>query len=514
MTSESTIPHPPRHRWAKRVVLAMVVLVIALLGSFWLWNYTATKRLEAAIADIKSRGEPWEPADFRLPPIPANENIAAGLLDASARLTLPSSQSVRLGELRDIPYSPDERDEVQAILVSQTAALTLTREALARPSVNWNADPATWSSPSYRWSVSRDLHGLLAAQALLHHHQGRHDLAIEHLDLLLTFGDATLEDGPLLQMLLATAAHSMATDCLMKILPDLAIGNAPGQVPPQRLRQLIAHLLDDARAFNRARYSIHFERAISDINLQTSPGGAIPRSSPLKKLSNVPPMMTSARLDIIQFYNQVHAATSAQDWPTFARKLPTLTTGHKSHVSIGTLLTSLLLPSIQRSHELFYRTIADRRMAAIAIALRLHALDHATPPATLHALVPHYLPSLPDDPFAHPGTPLQLATDHNNPRLYSVGLNTTDDGGLHQPEGITNQIKIEHRLRQPDMIFYLHRHPRPAPEPQSPKNQHGEEWTPDEEDASNFPTTTPAPTQPTTPTPAKVINDPPPHRRP
>jgi hypothetical protein len=90
------------------------------------------------------------------------------------------------------------------------------------------------------------------------------------------------------------------------------------------------------------------------------------------------------------------------------------------------------MPSLERAAELTFRAIAERRMAALGLAIRLYEIDHGQRPETLDALVPEYLPGLPRDPFAAADRPIGYLRDDPQPRLYSVGANGVDEGGTYQ----------------------------------------------------------------------------------
>jgi hypothetical protein len=85
------------------------------------------------------------------------------------------------------------------------------------------------------------------------------------------------------------------------------------------------------------------------------------------------------------------------------------------------------MPAIETAtlqHE-YVRGSRDAILAAIA--LELYRRRHGGWPATLDALVPSLLPSVPVDRFT--GQPLRYRIIDGMPRLYSVGANLTDDAG-------------------------------------------------------------------------------------
>ena len=78
--------------------------------------------------------------------------------------------------------------------------------------------------------------------------------------------------------------------------------------------------------------------------------------------------------------------------------------------------------SQERPLDQVYRDLAQQRLAATAVAIRLYQRDHGRRPSALSELVPDYLSSVPSDPGLADDTPLGYWQDHEPPLLYSVGL--------------------------------------------------------------------------------------------
>jgi hypothetical protein len=70
---------------------------------------------------------------------------------------------------------------------------------------------------------------------------------------------------------------------------------------------------------------------------------------------------------------------------------------------------------------------ALRRILAARLAVRAYTLRQGRPPASLSALVPNYLPSVPQDPFAPASLVCRVV--HGKPLVYSRGPDGDDDGG-------------------------------------------------------------------------------------
>ena len=62
------------------------------------------------------------------------------------------------------------------------------------------------------------------------------------------------------------------------------------------------------------------------------------------------------------------------------------------------------------------------------LALQAYRMEHGAFPTTLTALVPAYLPEIPDDPFARAGS-LHYRLYGQKYLLYSIGPDGKDDGG-------------------------------------------------------------------------------------
>jgi hypothetical protein len=73
------------------------------------------------------------------------------------------------------------------------------------------------------------------------------------------------------------------------------------------------------------------------------------------------------------------------------------------------------------------QTSVNNRLLAVTLALRAYELDHGSYPPALAALVPAYLPEIPNDPFT--SGPLRYRAVANTYVLYSVGPDGIDDGG-------------------------------------------------------------------------------------
>lgn len=91
-------------------------------------------------------------------------------------------------------------------------------------------------------------------------------------------------------------------------------------------------------------------------------------------------------------------------------------------------LNDLLLPSLGRVPEAMARNDARITQASTACAIERYRLANGTPPETLTALVPAYLPAVPLDPFD--SQPMRYRREGSAYTLYSVNMDGVDGGGV------------------------------------------------------------------------------------
>ena len=79
--------------------------------------------------------------------------------------------------------------------------------------------------------------------------------------------------------------------------------------------------------------------------------------------------------------------------------------------------------------DVYRKDQAVLRLLLVEVALRAYQLDHGQLPAHLTELVPNYLSSLPDDPFATAPQPFHYRVTSSGFELWSVSLDGKDDNG-------------------------------------------------------------------------------------
>jgi hypothetical protein len=478
----SATPHPPRRWWLKRIALAVVLFIAGFITLFVIWHRVADQRLQAAIDKIKAAGEPLFPEDFNTPPIPDEDNAAivyARIAPLMERFEHSDGRAV-LYRCRDLDANNQAFvSTCGTLLASQESAFELLREAQAKPDLRWFVE---FKPPLLEIDFSElNLSAFRALSLLLHiraqdeHRRGRDDLSVETVGQLLSLAEDIDRIPILLAHLVAGSILNRTVDLIQELIPNLNSLEIEQQVDRQpadraAVESILNRLLDDAPARENIAQAFRYERATQLDSFYIVMGRSSARATNAANRSSgstygpyfvVGPVF---KLDVESMLSHTSDLVSAIQLPNhrayarFLRSCPAPPGMGAQNLLEGLvhMLSRILLPSLDRSIVLHYGTIARRRMAATALAIRLFELDHGHRPLTLDELVPDYLSEVPADPMSSNGV-IQYLPNAEHPRLYSIGPDGIDDGGeyVYKSEGRINYDMA-------DIPFFLNGQP-PAP---------------------------------------------------
>lgn len=115
---------------------------------------------------------------------------------------------------------------------------------------------------------------------------------------------------------------------------------------------------------------------------------------------------------------------------------------------LGRFLVAMLFPAYDGANVRAIHSRMNPEATATVLALQWYRSDHnGRYPETLEELIPDYLPRLPMDRY-NPGAPLRYMADADTFRLYSIGPNKQDNGGMH------NYYDFDTDREQSDLIFW------------------------------------------------------------
>ncbi len=458
-TSAPTIPFPPRHRWLRRIGIAALVYLVAIIAlRYWVVSVNET-RLRAATAALQAAGHPTQIDALVGPPVAPEANAATLLIRAASQVNagnfgilqpLPDEAAESAGTIDCLAAEPERIADnlriVDALLRANQPALDDIVAGLELPQTDWGiraARPAIMILIPHLTGQRQNAR-VLAIAAVRAHIRGDDATAVEHLHRMLMLA-GHVEDGfpIMITALVATAIRGLAVRQVELMLPSLQVAAEgdpqPGRRAPRaRVRALIAALANAPQQRARVERSIAGECVMELDTLDFTMEFGLYRA-----FSGVAPRGRQAAIEALRSWIArpgmlrvaAHCAERSSqfaDGPELGAPTANPHAWWSKHQSLfGALLgvDFLIQPDGYRGTSGLKRGIANERMAAVGLAMRLYALDHGDWPEQLEELVPDYLPALPRDPFAAADQTFARIDTYGWPRLYSVAADGEDDGG-------------------------------------------------------------------------------------
>ena len=471
--AEQVLPLPPRYKWLKRFLKAGGMVLVGLVLLRWWWGHEAHRRLQTEIDRIQARGEPIFPEDFDPPEeIPDDQNAALALIKAAQQITSTAEQDEIINGLVKLPdITQDQWKLIADFEEKNRAALDLVRNARLMSKVDWGV---RFRSPTLQvtnaitpnLSLSRQLCRVLCAVAVRNHHAGNDTVAFDTLRDVFFLSKALDQMPSLISRLTANAIDDMAVSRIEYCTPDLIVYQ-PGGADHSLVDAVIADLLDEEALRDALRRAMRADRMFQLDSVELIVGGRLGPSAltwagaagpasgweravqfPVKPLYKVDAVL------LIQDMDQIIQACGQSSWPEAYEILGPLDETWEE-LFLGSFafrrqMSMFQLRTQGRVVYIHFLYLAQRRMAAVALAIRLYEVDHGRRPGALAELAPDYLDAVPPDPMSTAGASFRYLPDAETPILYSVGENGVDDGGLVWDEKRNNYDRYRR-----DLVFLL-----------------------------------------------------------
>lgn len=491
-------PEPAsRRKRALGMLITPVLFVLALVGGHRAWAWYAQHQFGNFVTDLRKNGEPVSLAEIIPTQVPDSANAVADVRRAIEQIVVERDESTQA--FFNLPGLELPMTRLELLIVRPTVAinqqsLATVREAMTRPAADWmsitpgssqGTPAAGWRGPGYM--RQRGLLQLLYAGVLLAHTEGREVDALQHVDELLFLASTTARRPTVRAQRSAARMTEISLGALSELIPDLQIGSESGQAPPPRVRQLIAHLLDERELRESFLLAFRAERA-RQIDALTLPGESVRADGTVidpYSWGELLPMPQGGTSGLEQFmWRPVYLANVTHALEQVSVGLQSLRSANyreflhsfgdrnddgslndgdedaQEQAAAPDNAAHLLNSEIESAGRSYYICLAERRAAALALAICLYRADHEGkfPPVGLGGVAPQYIPAIPIDPLSTAGDALGYALDDSRPRVYSVGEDGIDDGGWPAD---TNATQSSER-RMTDYVIDLKRQPRQA----------------------------------------------------
>jgi len=448
--------------------LVGIVLLPPLMLGIWYINLrtsntTAVRKLEQ---DVRQRGEPLTLAELQTnyPAIPEGENAAVALREIwheddpefwdtfeAGASTLPERRDVvydpalpYLGSdgrkvPRDQPLSPEALAAVDSFLSTNAIRFEAVRAALRRPRfhfpIEFEDGPAALLPHLARLkgeAMNFQVAALAAAE------RGENTKALQALEDMVRTGQMLADEPVLLSQLVRIACLNLALESTEQLLSRQSL-------PADQLARL-RKLFESLSLRGVAKSTLIYERpfCLGSLDPQIAANAAA-KSAPEDAEENTKQTASNVRqgLGIMQSVGYLDAdrklmleifkqaiSLAEQETPGSLAQYEALfnETSVKARKFPPKFFSAMLLPGLQGIPSKFATYEARRQAALTTIAIERFRLVHEGKlPEQLAALVPEFLPNVPDDPFD--GEKLRFARLDDGYAVYSVGSDREDNNG-------------------------------------------------------------------------------------
>lgn len=448
------IPWPPRYWWFKRIALGIIVLAVGMaLLRVW-WGFEASRRLEQQVAQYRAAGQPVHLKDFEAAPIPTEQNAAHWLVEAANAMV---GGTISIDDAYGNAFFWRSRsDDIHNLVAANSTSLDLVRRARTCEGCDWRLPVGNNRTVSTQiWAVmssQRQLAKMVDVSGVTKYLAGDRVGALESLrDLQFmsrmmrihpTATSQTMANN--IDRMVCTRVQRLAGAFLVEAnIEDAA---ADQETVMASIRSIQGELLDETDRTNRLLQAGYGERAIVLDSFSSALGSTKTTTMTDRFLA---PMRELRKVQEVRRATDVAQASISSHWHDAETKFPREEKYLADNRSLRWVFGEPQDAPRSRLRSVFSLN-AQRRMAATSLSIHLFRHAHQRWPESLDELFPAFLSEIPDDPFAGAGDKIRYALDGERPRLYSLGPNGVDDGGVQAPFG---RGRME--FNEGDIVFFL-----------------------------------------------------------
>ncbi len=440
-------------RLRRRLLTALFILLglgLLLVVAVIVWRTSLASKIDARLKAIRADGFPASAAELDqwYTTVPEKENAALIYLQATDVMAPRDSteEADFNGQLRRLPRSaplpPELKSRLAEKVAAQRAALELLHQAAALAGSRYPIDlnKGLMSDLSHLSKI-KSAAQVLQQEALLNLENGRPDTAGLSLHASLRVGQSLANEPVLISQLVRIATDTLSTISLQRVLsraalPDAQLTNLMTDLAKADDSQFSVRALAGERA-TAVRYFRMSGKDIATMQAEPADDGAalqIPRGMGLVRATGF------FERDLLFYLDTMATNVLAAGLPPPQSIEVSKVASQRVIVAKKRfyILSGLLLPALDKAITRFAEDSARLRAAQVALAIERHRLTHQNQlPASLNALVPAYLKSVPVDPFD--GEPIRYRRLPKGYVVYSIGSDGADDGGTEKPPGKTTK---------------------------------------------------------------------------
>lgn len=376
-----------------------------------------------------------------LPPAPTSENAAtiyAKLLPQLAEDTPEDLHNTPLGD--SLTFDPHE-PATHIYLQRNATTLAELRRATTLP-CRFDEDLSQSDMFNQRsLNVVRHAGNTLSLHARQALADGNVDAAIADAAAVLRFSDQHGHRPLLINALVAIGVRALGYSTVELTLPAITSHEQLAAIPLDQLTP--PNVLYRQMLHGEQRYGLSMYGGYNATDLI----GSGPSPLPTRSIGSMVPWHS---LVMRVFIFRPEAYVSLIEHVSELSREPNYKVRGEIHSMYGghatdDLMANILASSLAHSLEVCDVINAHETCLRVAMAMTDYRLDHGALPARLEDLTPTYLPAVPIDPFS--GQPIKLVNRDNEWRVYSVGQDATDNGGVDDDSSKHRDIVV--RIKAP-----------------------------------------------------------------
>jgi len=465
-TTQPSLPWFRRHRLALLGWGGIALLLLLLLAFGQLQRHLTQRKIDTKLAAIRAQGLPTTQTELNTfyTPVPDADN--AGLLFSQIRrhiIDWPhdapwigfSSNSILFATN---PITVTAKTVLNGLISSNQTALQLIHQAAAKPKSRYPMDFSQGSQTSFMHLFeSRKALELLRLESMHHLAEKRDQQALFSVEVSLRVAKSLDQEPLLISFLVRNAYVAITLNGLEQLLGRNTFA-APNLLRLQEMlletehRTNLRRVLHGERAFVVGSWNEPVSQIITNTLNLVTPFDTWPEfmKDCAWQAYEHGGYKEADLLNFLAFCDELDDVTtlSPSAGLAFGETLETKlnSTSKPSMDNIFTTQFANLIPDILKKQATAY---ARLRVAQTALAIERYRMENQRLPQTLGELIPQHLKSAPLDPFTE--APLLYRITETGFRVYSVGENGLDDGGLSRDEALAVQKKSD------DILFTVER---------------------------------------------------------
>jgi hypothetical protein len=471
--SAETEAAAPSRGWRTRVGILFGLAVVALVGFLVYQQHAASDRLRQAMEELDRTDPGWRLADIEAArqEIPPAENSALrikAITAAMPRAWPPQDLDERLPVAAPELLSPADYARLQGELAPLAGIIAEARKLAEMPygrfPITFARNPIETLLPDLQESrrlatlLAYDVRRLAQAQDM----KGALHSCRAGLNVARAVGDEPILVSQLVRIACASVACQSAERALGQGEPDPADLEALQQAleAEEDFNGLLAALRGERASFHQLLLLIgDGELDVAKAFQSMGDGGwPVDRFLPAKTRYDA----RAEHPDFLALLNEcIETAKKpfheqVADDRAFEAKVRDRVRTHR--------ITRLLLPAVGKVSEAFRREYANLRCLTVLLAAERFRRAKGRWPEKLEELRPNFLAEIPLDPYD--GKPLRYKRVADGVVVYSVGRDSTDDGGVLEPASpLRPGTDLGYRLWD---VPHRRQPPRPKPLPEGP----------------------------------------------